>query len=83
MAEIKYANDVGNENLGLLDRKDQRLANDIRRRRRDAVDSGDREERIKRFLILRDPSSASAIAKGEIEVVPGRRKGLGQGEEPD
>jgi curved DNA-binding protein CbpA len=58
MAEINYATGASDENIELLDRQSVNLGRDVARRRREAMDSGDREERIKKFLIMRDPVEA-------------------------
>jgi curved DNA-binding protein CbpA len=58
MAEINYATGASEENIELLDRQSTNLGRDVARRRREAMDSGDREERIKKFLIMRDPVEA-------------------------
>jgi hypothetical protein len=58
IAEINYAAGTGNEILELHNQQTAELGKDVARRRREAIDSGDREERIRKFLIMRDPVEA-------------------------
>ncbi|KAA8894479.1 hypothetical protein FN846DRAFT_973758 [Sphaerosporella brunnea] len=58
IAEINYATGASGESIELLDRQTVVLGKDVARRRREAMDSGDREERIRKFLIMRDPVEA-------------------------
>ncbi|KAF8536035.1 hypothetical protein BDD12DRAFT_808093 [Trichophaea hybrida] len=57
-AEINYATVAGNEAIELGERQSIELGRDIMRRRRESMESGSREERIKRFLMMRDPVEA-------------------------
>jgi len=55
---VNYAKGQGAEVLEVSDRKTAELGKDVLKRRKEALQSGDRKERVRRFLIMRDQEDA-------------------------
>jgi curved DNA-binding protein CbpA len=58
LAEVNYAKGQGAEVLEVSDRRTAELGRDVLRRRREALQSADRKERVRRFLIMRNQEDA-------------------------
>lgn len=72
-AEVGYANKIGEEMVASTDKVTRELGRDVARRRKEI---GDKEERIRKFLVMRDPVGASKMTGWEKKNVGGVDKRL-------
>jgi hypothetical protein len=69
-AEINYATGAGNEAIELGERQSIELGKDVMRRRRESMESGNQEERVKKFLMMRDPVEAKRFVDPAGKLLP-------------
>ncbi|KAI5806241.1 hypothetical protein EDC01DRAFT_609223 [Geopyxis carbonaria] len=63
-AEVGYAKNVGNGMVEVGQKQTVDIGRDLQRRRREAMESGDRDERVRRFLMVRDPGAMGGVGRG-------------------